>query len=101
MLETKTSELGKGEPKKRFSFLNILAVTTFGLGTVLVLYIFYLMWWPNTPLVIKNVHIVTPIVKSGGTVIYSIDSCKYTQDTPQVYKKIVSSNVSESIPAAA
>lgn len=94
-----TANLGKSPPSKhRFTFLNVMSFTTFTLGIILILYFFYLLFWPFNPLTIKSTSIVTPNVKQGGTLIYKISSCKRTQDTPTVNKKIVSAMSSQSLP---
>jgi hypothetical protein len=86
--------------KKRFTPLNSLIFGTFGGAIILILYFFYLLFYPFNPLQVKSVSVVTPTIPSGGTLIYKIDSCKKTQDTPQVYKKISNSTTSEALPTA-
>lgn len=87
------------ESARKVSLLNILALLMFSLGIGLIVYVIYLFAYPFNPLVIKNVTVTTPTVQAGGTMIYKITSCKNTQDTPMVYKKIVSADSSQSFPA--
>jgi hypothetical protein len=88
------------EPKRKVTTLNILTYSTFSAAIALVLYIFYLLLYPFTPLVIKSITIDTPVVKVNGSLIYTINACKNTRDTPTVYRKIVSGKTSESLPAS-
>jgi hypothetical protein len=97
---TETKTLTTSSPTKKLTALNALVFGTFGLGVILIFYFFYLLFYPFNPLQVKSVSVVTPNVTAGGTLIYKIDSCKHTNDTPQVYKKISNATTSEALPTA-
>lgn len=84
-------------PPKKFTLLNILIFGTFGGGIFIVLYFFYLLFWPFNPLTINSVKVITPSVKVGGAMVYDINSCKKAALTPTVYRKIVSSASAEAL----
>lgn len=84
-------------PRRRLTILNSMMISVFGSILILILYIFYLLFWPFNPLTLKSVTVVTPVVNQGNALIYKINACKTTYDTPMVYRKIVSSALSEAI----
>jgi hypothetical protein len=59
---------------------NYLSYITILLAIALLMYFYYLMFWPVT--VIKaNVQpykVITPIIKVGGNLTYQVDACKST-----------------------
>lgn len=95
---TETSGFIPQEPKRKVNLLNALALLLLSLGIGLTIYIIYLVSYPFNPLTIKSVTITTPTIKAGGTLIYKINSCKHTRETPVVYRKIVSKTSSQSFP---
>lgn len=92
-----TKQLIQPQQKHRLTLLNTLIGTTFVAALVVILYFFYLLFYPFTPLTIKSVSVTTPTVQQGQTAIYRISSCKNTMDTPVVYKKIVSPTTAEAL----
>jgi hypothetical protein len=83
-------------PKSYITVINFIAFLMVSLSLLLIIYVV----WPFHPLTVKSTSIVTPNVKAGSSLVYKVDSCKNTPDTPTVYKKIVSAGYSESLPSS-
>lgn len=84
-------------PRRKLTLLNFLSYLVFGGAIVIVLYFFYLLFYPFNPLTINSVKIDSGSVVVGDSILYTINSCKHTNITPIVYRKITSTNVAESL----
>lgn len=97
--ETETAQLIiPTVPKTKTLCLNLFALITFTAGLIIIIYSAYLFFWPQHPLVVKSVAVITPVVKSPGSLTYRINVCKNTSLTPIVYRKIVQDNVGAVVP---
>jgi hypothetical protein len=85
-------------PKFKLTLLNILSYVIVVAAIALLGYVSYVLFYPFKPLVVNSVSITTPTVTPGGAIVYRINSCKNTNITPIIYKKIVSVSAAEAIP---
>lgn len=78
------------KPKKTNRYFIPVATITFALASLLLIYGFYLLFWPITPLVVKSVVVDDPVV--GMSLTYKINACKNVSITPVLQRKIVSTS---------
>lgn len=86
-------------PKRKVTLFNALGTTMFASGLALIIYVGYLLFYPFNPLTINSIKVMTPTVRAGSAMIYRISTCKNTQDTPTIYRKIVGTMGSAALPA--
>jgi hypothetical protein len=84
-------KISEKQSKKTDPLKALVAVVSL-MFLLLFIYVCYLFFWPQNPLVIRSVAVITPVVKSPGTLTYQIDVCKNTSLTPVVNRKIVQGN---------
>jgi hypothetical protein len=83
--------------------MNTKAIKNYIIGAILIsifivnCYFMYLTFYPFKTLVVNEIHTINS-PKSGGTLLYSVDYCKYSDAPSTVYRTLHSEDESQIVP---
>lgn len=72
--------------------LYYLSVVTLLAGVGLLVYLFYLLFYPFTPLVVHSFIVTSKTVKPGEPIYYKVDFCRNTDIASIAYRSLVSTS---------